>query len=382
MRDYLQSARDIRKELTAIRQQLHRHPELGNEEWNTAALIEKSLQSYGIATQRFLGTAVLGTLHGAGEGKTVALRADMDALPLTEQTGADFSSEEEGIMHACGHDVHVTAVLGAARLLSQSREKFSGTVKFLFQPDEEGSGGARRLIEAGCLDGVDAVFGAHVDPDTELGSVGIRFGKFYAAADIFDITVHGKSAHGATPEKGIDALRAAASLICALHELPQKISKDRCVLHVGSMHAGTARNIIADTATFSGILRTLGPENRRNMKQAIQETIQRIASDTGTIMDVDFRESYGGVVNHDRETQLSLDTAAALLGNDHIRLIQEPLMTTEDFGYYLEHRGGCFYHLGAGCSLPLHNPAFLPQEESYIIGSAMHAAVIEAYLNT
>lgn len=245
MTDHLEMARAIAPELKTIREMLHRHPERGNEEFETAALIERTLAECGVGTERILNTAVVGTLKGALPGRTVALRADMDALPLEEQTGAPFASENPGVMHACGHDVHMTALLGAAKLLAARREKLHGTVRFLFEPDEEGNGGARSMTDAGCMEGVSAVFGAHVDPNLPAGKIGVRYGKFYAASDMITVTVFGKSAHGATPEKGIDALYAAVRMVDELKKLPAAVAVDRCVLTIGSFHAGTARNIVA-----------------------------------------------------------------------------------------------------------------------------------------
>ena len=167
--------------LFSIRERIHRHPEIGNREFETAALVEETLRQLGIKTRRVTETGIVGELSGAYPGPIAALRADMDALPVTEASGADFSSEIPGMMHACGHDVHTTAVLGAAMLLSEIRDQLHGTVRFFFQPDEEGSGGARRMIEAGCMDGVEAVYGAHVAPDLPEGVIGVRYGKFYAA---------------------------------------------------------------------------------------------------------------------------------------------------------------------------------------------------------
>ncbi|MDO4493462.1 MAG: M20 family metallopeptidase [Clostridia bacterium] len=381
MNGFEERARAIEPELCAIREALHRCPEPGNAEFRTAEQIERALGKWGIATERVLGTAVVGTLKGAFPGKTVALRADMDALPLTEQTGAPFASENAGWMHACGHDVHMTAVLGAARLLAERRDLLHGTVLFVFEPDEEGSGGAARLCDSGRLDGVDAVFGAHVDPTLPAGTVGVRYGKFYAASDTFDVTVHGKSAHGATPELGRDALAAAVETIARLRALPERVCNDRCVLTVGTFSAGTARNILADTATFAGILRTLGPDERRRMKAALRETVTEAATATGTTAELTLRESYGGVVNHDTETALAEQAARETLGAARVVRIDRPTMTTEDFGVYLEHAGGSFYHIGAGCTLPLHHPGFLPEAEAFVAGAAVHAAVAERFLN-
>ncbi len=380
--DWMTEAEALSGELSALREAFHRMPELGNHEWKTAERIEAYLHACGIPTERPFGTAVIGRLTGALPGKTAALRADMDALPLTEATGAPFASETPGVMHACGHDIHMTAALGAAKLLSARRESLQGSVVFLFQPDEEGDGGAQRMIEAGCLDGVDAVFGAHVSPALPAGCVGVRYGKFYAASDVFHITVRGKSAHGAERERGIDALEAAARLVPALLALPETFPGERSVVSVGQLHAGTAVNIVAERAELSGVLRTLGQDSRAAMGERLTETARRVAAQTGASAEVTLHGSYPGVVNHDDMTRLAQEAAEALLGADKVSVIPEPTMTTEDFGYFLLERPGTFYHLGAGCPLPLHNAAFLPEASTAVTGAAMHAAVIERFLST
>ena len=380
MPDYLSEARQIAPELVALRRAFHMDPELGNHEYHTAARIEEALNGWGIATRRLLDTAVVGRLDGALPGATVALRADMDALPLAEATGADFASGNEGVMHACGHDVHMAAALGAARLLASHRDELMGSVLFLFQPDEEGRGGAQRMIDAGALEGVDAVFGAHVSPELPLGHVGVRYGKFYAASDTFRIVVHGVSAHGAEREKGIDALGAAAALVSRLIDLPKRLPGERAVLSVGSFRAGTAENALADRAEFAGIIRTLGPAARSELKRLFRLAVDEVAAAWGATAEVTLRESYPGVVNDNAMTGLVEGAARDLLGRDNVRVIEQPTMTTEDFGYFLMERPGSFYHIGAGCDLPLHNTAFLPDEQAPVVAAAVHAAVIERYL--
>ena len=315
-------------------------------------------------------------------GPGAALRADMDALRVTEATGAAFASRTPGMMHACGHDVHMAAVLGAAKLLSQHRDTLRGEVVFLFEPDEEGSGGARRMIAEGVLEGVDAVFGCHVSPDVPAGSAAVRYGKFYAASDTFRITLTGKSAHGAEREKGIDALAAAAELVTALLKLPETLPGERSVVSVGTLRAGTALNVVADSAELTGIVRTLGPEARSLMRARLAETVRTVAERTGTAADPGLRESYPGVVNDGAMTDLVRETAASLLGPDRVRVLSEPTMTTEDFGYFLMERPGSFYHLGAGCAAPLHSPAFLPDENAAVTGAALHAAIVAAFLES
>ena len=323
----------------------------------------------------------MGLLRGAFPGRAVALRADMDALPVREATGAEYASRVPGVMHACGHDVHTAAVLGAAALLSRHRAALHGSVVFLFEPDEEGQGGARRMVDAGCMAGVGAVFGAHVSPDLPLGTVGVRFGKFYAASDTFTVTVLGKSAHGAQPEKGIDALAAAARMVTALKALPSGPGPGSGLLSVGTLRAGAAGNIIAGRAVFSGILRTLGPDSRAAMKRAFARTLEELAAETGTAVEIELRKSYDGIVNTDGETALVRETAVELLGPEKVVELREPVMATEDFGCLIDAASGSFYHIGAGCGAPLHSPEFLPDDRAVVTAAALHAAVAAAYLS-
>lgn len=380
--DWRREAEALQPELTALRREFHRHPELGNQEFETASRIEACLEAWGISCRRLLGTAVVGELRGSRPGGTAALRADMDALPVREDTGAPFISQVPGVMHACGHDFHMAAVLGAAKLLAAHREELPGTVKLFFQPDEEGSGGAERMVAAGCMAAppVGAVFGAHVSPDLQAGTVGVRFGKFYAASDTFELTLLGQSAHGAEPEKGKDALAAAAELVCALRALPGRFLEERSVLSVGTLRAGSAINVIADRASLTGILRTLGPDTRRAMKALLRETVETVAARWGVKAELTLRESYPGVVNTDGETELVLRTARSLFGPDRVVELSDPTMTTEDFGYFVQASAGSFYHFGVGGERPLHNPCFLPDDALLADAAALHAAVAAAYL--
>ena len=304
----------------------------------------------------------------------------MDALPVKEATDAAFASEVSGVMHACGHDVHTAAALGAARILSEMRDDLDGNVVFLFQPDEEGRGGAERMIKEGCMEGVDAVFGAHVSPDLPAGRIGIRYGKFYAASDMFTVAVTGKTSHGAVREKGIDALGAAAEMVTALLKLPWQITDDKCVLTVGRMNSGTAGNIMPGSAEFEGIIRTLGPQTRMAMENAFCRTAHEIADRTGTEVSINYFHSYPGIVNDEEMTALAEQTVVAQFGEDSVCRIEEPIMTTEDFGCFMDEAPGAFYHIGAGCEAPLHSERFLPQEDVVIKLTEMHAAVVRAYL--
>ncbi|MCM1149063.1 MAG: M20 family metallopeptidase, partial [Butyricicoccus sp.] len=314
-----------------------------------------------------------------------ALRADMDALPVCERTGAGFASESEGWMHACGHDFHVSAALGAARLLSEARENLRGTVKFLFQPDEEGDGGARPMIDAGCLESpnVDAVFGAHVDPNLPAGSVGVRYGKFYAASNPFRAVIHGKSSHGAEPEKGVDALYAAACVVRGARELSKtlNVKNGKTVISICTLHAGAAENIIAGEAELRGMIRTLGPEARQEAVESLRKLVVSAAESAGASAEVEIRWGYPGVVNHDECSRLAESAARRLLGDARVIVIDAPTMTTEDFGYFLEKRPGCFYHFGVGGDAALHSDRFLPDDRLLPDAAAVHAAVISDFLN-
>ncbi len=377
--DYLMQAKKLESYLSSIREDLHRHPELGNREVYTSAKLEGILKDLGLDVRRILDTALVATLHGKDTGRKVALRADMDALPVEEATDCRFKSGNAGVMHACGHDIHMTAAVGAARLLSQNRENLEGDVVFLFQPDEEGYGGAQRMIDAGALDGVSAVFGGHVAPDLPLGTVGIRYGKFYAASIMFTITVHGKSCHGARPEEGIDALNTAARISAQIIDLKPS-SGDKAVVTVGKFTSGSACNIISDKAVLEGIVRTLGKDDRKEMMDSIRTAVSGICKETGAKADVDFYISYGGVVNTDAETKVMEESARQVLGDGKVRILKEPTMTTEDFGFFIDASSGSFCHIGAGCTEPLHSPHFLPDGQAAITAAAVYAQCLDNYL--
>lgn len=366
--------------IQSLRRQIHRHPEHGNQEFKTAALIEETLTGLGLKPRRLLDTAVVCDIEGAAPGKTVALRADMDALPIQEETGLPFSSEVPGMMHACGHDFHVAGLLGAAKLLC--RAQFSGRVRLLFQPDEELDGGAKRMMDAGCLAGVDAVFGAHVRPDLPVGQVGVRYGAFYAASNPFTICLHGLASHGAEPERGADALLAGAQLVTALQSLVSRrvAPTDTAVLTVGTFHAGVQENILADHAELKGILRSFGEENRKKLTAAVEAMATGIAAAMGVTAETKFTWGYPGILNHQAETALVERTARTLLGEESVTVLAAPTLTTEDFGYFLQQVPGSFYHLGVGGSAPLHASHFCPDEAALPVLAALHAQVALAAL--
>lgn len=385
--DILTQARAAAGEAIRLRRAIHRRPELGNAERETSALIARTLEGLGWSVARPVGTCVTATLCGARPGRTVALRADMDALRIQEKTGLDFASENPGVMHACGHDFHCAGLLGAAMVFSQRRAGMRGSVRLLFQPDEEGSGGARRMIDAGCLEGVDAVFGAHVDPDLPAGTVGFKYGKMYAAADLFRLIVRGEGCHGASPEAGIDAIAIGAQVVTALQQIVSRrvAPTDSAVLTVGSFHAGAQPNVVADSAELEGILRTLGPETRSRVKRMLTETVEGVCAAMGARAELQIRESYPGVVNDDSMVDLARAAAVRTLGEDAVRLIDSPTMATEDFGYFTQAVPGAFYKIGVGnpdigAIWPIHSPRFVADEAAMPALIAMHVAAATGFL--
>ena len=377
--DYLSEAKTLQPNLEKIREDLHRHPELGNQEIWTSSYIEKILMDLGFEVKRVLGTALVATLHCGDGYKRVALRADMDALPVTESTGCPFTSQNPNTMHACGHDIHMTSALGAAMLLSKNKDNLNGDVVLLFQPDEEGCGGAARMIAEGALDGVSAVFGGHVSPDIPVGTVGIKYGKFYAASNVYKVVFKGVSCHGATPEKGTDPLLSASEVVTKLKTIHPS-SGDKAVVSTGLLNSGTACNIIPGEAVIEGVIRTLGPDDRDEMENKFKAVIDEVCSKYGTYAEINLRRSHGGVVNTDPETALMERSAREAIGDENVMILDSPTMVTEDFGCFVDATSGCFCHVGAGCSQPLHSPLFLPEIEAAVTASAVYAKTLDNYL--
>lgn len=387
MQDILTQSHTFSHKALSLRRAIHRRPELGNAEEETAALIVGALEELGWAVARPVGTSVMATLEGARPGRTVALRADMDALRIQEETGLPFASEIPGVMHACGHDFHTAGLLGAAMVLTEHRPTMKGRVRLLFQPDEEGSGGAARMIAAGCLDGVDAVFGAHVDPDLPAGTVGFKYGKMYAASDVFRVVVRGEGCHGASPEAGIDAIAIASQAVMAVQQIVSRrlAPTDAAVITVGSFHAGAQANVVADRAEIEGILRTLGPDTRRRVKKLFTETVQGVCAAMGARAEIDIRESYPGVVNDDGMVDFARHIAEQMLGAGRVVTLDAPTMATEDFGCFTQAVPGAFYKIGVrnpdiGAVWPIHSPKFVADEAAMPHLIALHAGVALKYL--
>ena len=366
------------------RRALHRVPENGFKEFKTQKIIMDALDEIGIpyTTER---TWVIGLIEGALPGETVALRADMDALPLDESEGCPFRSEHPGMMHACGHDAHVSMVLGAAKILHGMKDQLHGKVKLLFQPAEESEGGAAPMVQAGAMENpkVDRVYGLHVMPRLPLGVVETRPGTLNASTDTVLLTVRGKAAHGAYPETGVDAIVCAAQIVTALQTLVSRNLSplQSAVLTFGMISGGTAQNIICDEVTLRGTLRTANRDIRAMMTQRIHETAEGIAKAMGCAAEVHVMTGYAALVNNDQEASRILRIAGRLLGSENAVIKDEPSMGGEDFSFFSDCAPGAFFHLG--CSLPqnmpappLHSKDFHLEEDCRPIGAMMHVALV------
>jgi amidohydrolase len=379
--EILAAARELLPWMIEVRRDLHQHPELGLEEHRTSTRVRDLLDEMGIEHRDGLGgTGVLGSIHGNGEGKVAALRADLDALPIRDEKDVDYASKVDGVMHACGHDVHTTVLLGAATLLEKERASFVGSVKLLFQPAEETVGGARLMIEAGALDNprVDAIFGLHVDPGLETGTVGLHYGQRNASSDDLEIIVHGSAAHGAYAFEGVDAIVAAAHIVTSLQTIVSRNvdAREAAVVSLGTVRGGTAGNIVANKVELAGTIRCLNQATRTSVQQRIRQAAEGVAHGMGARAEVTITPSYDPVVNDEAMVEIVRENAASLLGSDAVVVFPKPNMGVEDFGYYLSEVPGVFYSLGvrnedAGIVHPVHTGLFDVDEDSMAIGVAL-----------
>ncbi len=387
--DWLLEADKISKDIVAIRRYLHMNPELGFEEHLTSEFVEKTLHDIGIKTKRVAGTGIIGILTGKDLGKTVGIRADMDALPLNDGKNVEYASKVKGKMHACGHDAHTAGLLGAAMLLAKHRESFFGQVKFLFQPAEETTGGALPMIKEGAMENpkVNAVFGLHCNVGLDTGKIGVIYGKAYASSDMFDIKIKGKSCHGASPQFGIDAIAVGAQVINCLQSIVSRSIDplDSAVITVGKFNGGYQRNIIADTANLSGIIRTLEPETRKKIRNNFAKMVNKICEAYGAQADINIVESYPALVNDDKMVDLVRAAASKLIGEQNVVVVSKPGMGVEDFAYFLKEAPGAFFQLGVrneakGIVHPAHSNLFDIDEDALPLASAVLANIAFEYL--
>lgn len=360
-------------EVVAIRRQLHQHPELSFCEKETAELIKKCLASKNIEFQSDIAeTGVVATIKGASVRPTIALRADMDALPIHETTDLPYRSVNEGVMHACGHDAHTAMLLGTAFILNDLRDKFSGTIKLVFQPGEEKlPGGASLMIKEGVLDDVDLIIGQHVYPDLPCGEVGFHAGPYMASSDEVNITVKGRGGHAAKPAERDNALLAAAKIVSKLSELYPEKGGD-VVLAFGSFIADGTYNVIPSEVNLKGTMRTFDEEKRKALKDNILKVSKAIASEYGCEAEVIIEQGYPSLKNDVKLTEKCAAFAKEILGEDKVKELPQ-LMTAEDFAWYSQKVPACFYRLGTsnpekGISAKQHTSNFNIDENSMRIG--------------
>jgi hippurate hydrolase len=366
------------EDIVALRREIHREPELGFETGKTAKKVLEALD--GLPLEVEIGIAengVVATLQG--DGPTVALRADMDALPIHEETGLPFASEEDGKMHACGHDGHTSMLVGAARALSQDhlRERLNGTVKFIFQPAEEGGGGGRVMVEEGVAEDVHSIFALHLWPGLPFGTAATKSGPIMAAADRFEMTVKGNGGHGAMPHLAVDAIAVAAQIVTALQTLVSREVNpvEPAVLTVGEIEAGFAFNIIPEVARLGGTVRTFDADLRERIPERIEELARGVAGGMRGNAELDYRFSYPVTRNDAEASDLVLGVAEELFGKENTVELTHPSMGAEDFAFFLEKVPGAFIWLGVGDVSGLHTAQFSFDEEILPQGSALLAAL-------
>ena len=390
--DFLAEASRIEPEIIKTRRILHQHPELAYHEDRTAKLVSDMLESMGIDVKRGVGgTGVLGVLKGARPGRVVALRADMDGLPVQELSDVDFKSKVDGVMHACGHDTHMAMLLGAARILSENKDRLCGTVKFLFQPAEEhgGRGGAMPMIEAGVMKDprVDYVFGLHIDSTRKSGEIGVREGAMMAAPDTFKVKIVGRGGHGSAPHETIDPIYVAAHVILALQGVSSRMINPvrPFVISVGAVHSGTKENIIPDVAMLEGTIRTLDEATRKRAKQRVEAVAKGVCKTFGAIAEVEFEtDAYPVTVNDPEATKKAVEVLRKIPGI-RIKTI-EPVLGGEDFSRFLQKAPGTFYFLGTdnpakGCTYPNHSSKFKVDEDVLKFGTASLAMLAYEFGN-
>ena len=378
--------KDIEKNIIDWRRDFHQYPELGFDEHRTSKIIGEALKEMGLAPQMNVGKTGVTADLTFGDGPTIALRADMDALPMQETSGLDFSSKHDGVMHACGHDGHMAMLLGAAKVLTQNGDSLDGTVRFIFQPAEEGAGGARYMIEDGCLDGVDEIYGIHVWNYQPVGEVGITDGPVLAAADMFEINIKGIGGHGAAPQGTVDAVVVASHLVQALQTIVSRNTNplESTVVTIGTINGGHNFNIIADEVTLSGTARAYTEENRNLIKTRMAEIIDGVAKTFGAEISFDYEDGYPPTINHTDPTNKVLKAAERVVGEK--AGMPYLSMGGEDFSYYLQKIPGCFFFVGSAPNdqklfeTPHHCSHFTMDERALLVGPSIYLNLVDDLL--
>lgn len=380
--EVMKLSKSMSEELRTLRRDFHQFPELSFKEFETARKIAIYMKELGYEVKENVGkTGVVALLKGAKENPTVALRADMDALPVKEMTGLSYASKNDGVMHACGHDIHVTCALGAAKILASLKDGLQGSVKFIFQPAEEINAGAKAMIDDGVLENpnVSMIFGLHNNPEIPVGKVGLKEGPLMAAVDSTFITVIGQGGHAAYPHRVIDPIVCASSIVMNLQTIvsrnvdPQKSA----VISFGSINGGMANNVIPDEVKLAGTVRTFDEGLRDSIEGWMKRTVENTASGLGCKVEFNYRRDLPPVVNHPEATKIALRAAQKVFGEDGI-ILPTPSMGGEDFALYQKKVPGCYFWLGVGnpdidAVHPWHSPHFKADEEAFPLGAALLA---------
>ncbi|WP_158742027.1 M20 aminoacylase family protein [Acidisphaera sp. L21] len=371
-------------DLTAFRQDLHAHPELGLEEHRTADLVAAKLESYGIEVHRNVGkTGVVGVLRAGNGQARIGLRADMDALPIIEATGVPYASGTPGVMHACGHDGHTTMLLGAARYLAEKKD-FNGTVHFIFQPGEEGIGGALAMLDDKLFERFpcDQVFGMHNRPGMPVGEFAICPGPAMAGGAFFDIHIEGKGSHGAHPEQSIDPVLIACHIGAALQSVVSRniAPTETAVVSVTKIHSGDAFNVVPQSATLAGTARAFKKDVMAKIEERMRALVEGIAAAFGATATLDFRLIFAPLDNQPLETQLYADAAADLVGESLVDRTKGPTMGSEDFAFMMEKVPGAYILVGNGEGAAPHHPKYNFNDEAIPFGAGLYARLVERVL--
>jgi len=388
MEGYMTRLNELYPQTVAVRRRLHQHPELSYHESNTASFVYESLSKLGLDVRKNVGgNGVTALLRGGKPGPTVALRADIDALPIQDEKQCDYASKVQGVMHACGHDAHTAALLSAAECLSERRSELRGNIRFIFQHAEEVSpGGAISMIKDGVLDDVDAIYGVHLWTPLPTGIASSSPGAVMGIADEFHIHITGKGGHGGLPHQAIDSVVIGSQLVMNLQSIVSRAVDpiEPCVVSVGSIHAGSGFNVIAESCKLSGTVRTFSENVRDKVVERIRAISEQTCAMFGATVRVDYKYGYPPVVNDAVEAERFFQTGTALFGEDRIKPLA-PLMAGEDFAYYLQRVPGCFVFVGAGNTdkgiiYPHHHPKFDIDEPAMIHSASLLIALALNYM--
>ena len=380
------------QEMTAWRRDIHAHPELGFQEQRTSDLVASRLASFGIEVHRGIGkTGVVGVLRSGSSKKSVGLRADMDALPIQEANSFEYRSRNDGRMHACGHDGHTTMLLGAAKVLAETK-KFEGTVNFIFQPAEEGIGGAKAMVEDGLFRRFpcDAIFGMHNRPGMPLGKFAVRAGAMMAGGAFFDIDIEGRGSHGARPESGIDSVLVASHVTTALQSIVARNVRplDTAVVSVTQIHGGDAYNVIPQSARLSGTVRAFSNEVMALIGRNIARVAEGVAAGFGAKAKTDFRPIFAPLINDPQEAEFAAGICAEIVGAGSVRRDPALIMASEDFSFMLNEVPGCYINIGNGDgtegdgvgACEVHNPSYDFNDRALPYGASFFARLVEKRL--